>query len=95
VPLADIARLRTLLAAMEREQRVTRVAAELYFSRAAVENAKRQLIERLERDGSITAAIYRDMLGASRKFAIALLDYFDHSGVTLRAGDERKLRAPA
>ena len=38
---------------------------------------------------------YRDLLGASRKFAIALLDYFDHSGVTIRVGDARKLRAKA
>ena len=44
-------------------------------------------------DGKITAATYRDVLGASRKFAIALLDYFDHTGVTLRIGDERKLRS--
>jgi hypothetical protein len=29
---------------------------------------------------------------ASRKFAIALLDYFDHIGLTTRAGDTRKLR---
>jgi hypothetical protein len=33
------------------------------------------------------------MLGASRKFAIALLDYFDHAGVTTRVGDVRRLRA--
>jgi hypothetical protein len=33
------------------------------------------------------------VLDASRKFAIALLDYFDHSGVTTRVGDTRKLRS--
>jgi selenocysteine-specific elongation factor len=95
VPPADLPSLRTLIATMEREQRITRVSAELHFSRAIVDTAKRQLIERLERDGTITAAAFRDMLGASRKFAIALLDYFDHVGVTLRVGDERKLRMPA
>ena len=30
---------------------------------------------------------YRDVLNASRKFAIALLDYFDHIGLTTRVGD--------
>jgi selenocysteine-specific elongation factor len=95
VPSSDLTRLRTLLAAMERDQRITRVGAELYFNPAAVDAAKKQLVERLERDGTITAAAYRDVLGASRKFAIALLDYFDHIGVTLRTGDERKLRMPA
>ena len=29
--------------------------------------------------------------GASRKFAIALLDHFDHTGVTTRVGDTRRL----
>jgi selenocysteine-specific elongation factor len=92
---AEAGRLRSLLAAMEREQRITRVATELYFSSEAVVEARRQLVERLRRDGSITAAGYRDVLGASRKFAIALLAYFDHSGVTIRTGDERKLRMTA
>jgi selenocysteine-specific elongation factor len=94
MPLSEQARLRTLLAAMERESRVARVAADLYFSRDALAIAKAKLIERLRLDGKITAATYRDVLGASRKFAIALLDYFDHTGVTLRTGDERKLREP-
>jgi len=41
----------------------------------------------------ITAATFRDLLGASRKFAIALLDHFDHTGVTTRVGDTRRLRS--
>jgi selenocysteine-specific elongation factor len=92
LPAADLARLRTLLAAMERENRVVKVATDLYFDRSAVELAKSRLLERLESAGEITAATYRDLLNASRKFAIALLDYFDHSGVTVRVGDARKLR---
>ena len=56
------------------------------------EAAKTRLTERLKADGEITAAVYRDMLSASRKFAIALLDYFDHAGLTTRVGDLRKLR---
>jgi selenocysteine-specific elongation factor len=94
LPQSELPRLRTLLAAMERENRIVRVAAELYFGPAALDAAKAILIERLQLDGKITAAVYRDLLGASRKFAIALLDYFDHTGVTLRSGDDRKLRAP-
>jgi selenocysteine-specific elongation factor len=95
LPPPELPRLRTLLTAMERENRVVRVASELYFSPAALEVAKASLIERLQIDGKITAAVYRDVLRASRKFAIALLDYFDHAGVTLRSGDDRKLRTPA
>ena len=42
--------------------------------------------------GEITAAGFRDLIGASRKFAIAFLDWCDRTGVTLRIGDARRLR---
>ena len=94
LPGTELARLRTLLTAMEREGRVVKVATDLYFDGGALEAAKTRLTERLKADGEITAAVYRDMLNASRKFAIALLDYFDHAGLTTRVGDLRKLRPP-
>lgn len=36
-------------------------------------------------------AIFRDRIGASRKFALAFLEYFDSQGVTRRKGDVRIL----
>jgi len=87
------AQLRTVLAAMEREGRVVKIATELYFGRTALDAARSRLVDYLGTHSEISAAIYRDLLGASRKFAIALLDYFDHSGVTTRVGDQRRLRA--
>jgi len=92
---SDIARLRSVLGAMEREGRVIKIATDLYFSRAAFETARARLVGHLGHNPEITAAVYRDLLGASRKFAIALLDYFDHCGVTARVGDARRLRAKA
>ena len=32
------------------------------------------------------------LIGASRKFAIALLEWLDRTGVTVRVGDLRRLR---
>jgi selenocysteine-specific elongation factor len=90
---SDLAQLRTVLGALEREGRVVKIATDLYFSRAALDDARAQLVAHLNANGEITAAAYRDLLGASRKFSIALLDYFDHSGVTTRVGDVRRLRA--
>ena len=94
IPAVDLPRLRTVLAAMEREGRVVKVATDLYFSRAASDAARNSLVEYLKTHSEITAAIFRDLLGASRKFAIALLDHFDHTGVTTRVGDARRLRPP-
>jgi selenocysteine-specific elongation factor len=93
LPPSELARMRTLLGALEREGRVVKIATDLYFSRAAMEAARQRLLDHLKTAPEITAATFRDLLGASRKFAIALLDYFDHSGVTTRVGDARRLRA--
>jgi selenocysteine-specific elongation factor len=90
---SDLPRLRTVLAAMEREGRVIKVATDLYFSRAAADSARAKLLDHLKSHSEITAAAFRDLLGASRKFSIALLDYFDHAGVTTRVGDVRRLRS--
>jgi selenocysteine-specific elongation factor len=92
LPSGELPRLRTILAALEREGRVVKIATDFYFGCSSLEVAKAKLIDRLSADGQITAATYRDVLGTSRKFAIALLDYFDHSGVTTRVGDTRRLR---
>jgi selenocysteine-specific elongation factor len=90
-----VGKLRTVLAAMEREGRVIKVATDLYFSRDAYDAARTKLLDYLAKNPEITAAAYRDLLGASRKFAIALLDHFDHAAVTTRVGDARRLRAKA
>ena len=89
---SDQTRLKNLLAAMERQGRVIKIASDLYFDRSAFDTARARLQQYLATNPEITAASFRDLLGASRKFAIALLDYFDHSGITIRVGDARRLR---
>ncbi len=93
LPPAEIGKLRSVLSALEREGKVVKVATDLYFARTSFDAARAHLTDYLQKHPAITAGAYRDLLGASRKFAIALLDYFDHSGVTTRVGDARKLRA--
>ena len=46
----------------------------------------------IEREGSITLAQARDLFGTSRKYAQALLEYLDETGMTKRVGDVRVLR---
>ena len=82
-----------MLGALEREGRIVKIATDLYFSRArARRRARAPRSSICKTHPEITAATFRDLLGASRKFAIALLDHFDHAGVTTRVGDTRRLR---
>jgi selenocysteine-specific elongation factor len=93
IPAGQLPHLRTVLLAMERQGRIVKIATDLYFSRAAADAAHARLVDYLQTHNEITAAVFRDLLGASRKFAIALLDHFDHTGVTTRVGDTRRLRS--
>jgi selenocysteine-specific elongation factor len=95
IPANQLPRIRTVLLAMEHEGRVVKIATDLYFSRTAADAARSRLVEYLQTHNEITAATFRDLLGASRKFAIALLDHFDHAGITTRTGDTRRLRIPS
>jgi selenocysteine-specific elongation factor len=89
----DVRRLKDLLAQIEREGRVVRVTADLCYAATMVEEARELLRRRIGEHGPITAADFRDLIGASRKFSIALLTYFDRTGFTIRVGDVRKLRS--
>ncbi|HZP42778.1 MAG TPA: selenocysteine-specific translation elongation factor [Candidatus Binatia bacterium] len=81
-----------VLAVLEREGRVVRVAPDLYYARAAAAAAAELVRAHCAQHGEIAAATFRDLIGGSRKYAIALLDWLDRTGVTVRIGDLRKLR---
>jgi len=65
------------------------------LSREEYERAKALLVEECERAGTITLARFRDLLGVSRRVAQLILERFDIDRVTLRVGDERRLRRSA
>ena len=85
-------RLAEVLGVLEGEKRVVRVAPDLYYARGAADEARALVEDHCRTHGDITAAAFRDLIGASRKFAIAFLDWCDRTGVTVRVGDVRKLR---
>ena len=84
-----------LAAFLEREGKLVRVGDGLAVAARPFEDAKRLLVEECEREGSITLARFRDLIGGGRKQAQLLLERFDADGVTRRVGDERVLRRKA
>ena len=48
--------------------------------------------EFIDRNGRMTMAEFRDVIGTSRKYAVPLLEWFDSRGITVRSGDYRMLR---
>ena len=67
-------------------------AEDVVFQPAIFEKMQSLAIEHLREHGSITLAELRDKLQTSRKYAVAVLEFLDSTGVTVRKGDSRQLR---
>jgi selenocysteine-specific elongation factor len=85
-------RLTEVLRVLEQRGDAVRVAPDLYFDPAALDDVRRRTLALLEEKPEITVAELRDLLSASRKYALALLEYFDRKAITVRVGDARRLR---
>ena len=73
---------------------LVKIGAHVY-RRAQIDEIRRRLDAALGRGGTMTPAQFRDALGTTRKYALPLLEWFDATGVTVRDGDVRRLRAGA
>jgi selenocysteine-specific elongation factor len=80
---------------LEQEGRLVRVGDGYAVSPAAYDHARGILVDECEREGDITLARFRDLLGVSRRTSQSLLERFDADGVTRRTGDKRVLRRAA
>jgi selenocysteine-specific elongation factor len=71
---------------------LVRTKEEIYFHAAAMAELQKRLVTWLKEHGEITTPQFKEMTGASRKYTIPLLEYFDAQKVTIRVGEVRKLR---
>ena len=71
---------------------IIKVKEDLFFDAAAVAGLQDRLVSFLQENEEITTPQFKDMTGASRKYVIPLIEYFDSKNVTIRIGDIRKLR---
>lgn len=71
---------------------MVKVSDGVVFSATAYNEMVDKVIAYAKERGKVTLAEVRDMLGTSRKYAQALLEYMDEKKLTRRVGDERVLR---
>jgi len=88
----DAARANDVLMLLVNEGIIIKTKEDLYFHTDAIKGLQNKLVDFLASNGEITTPQFKDMTGASRKFVIPLIEYFDSKKVTLRIGDIRKLR---
>jgi selenocysteine-specific elongation factor len=76
---------------LARRDTIVRVK-EFFFHRAALAALKERLVAHLRAHEDISPSEWKEMVGTSRKYSIPLAEHFDAERVTLRVGDQRRLR---
>lgn len=82
--------VQTVLDVLVAEGKIVRLEPELFMHVTHIEAAQKALIAHLQKNGQITVPEFKALIaGASRKFALPLLNHFDALEITLRQGDLR------
>ena len=71
---------------------VVEISTDLVISAAALSQAAEQVRAFIKQHGPATVSDLRQVVGASRRIVVPLLEYLDRTFVTLRQGDKRTLR---
>jgi selenocysteine-specific elongation factor len=81
-----------IVRALAQRGEIVKVSDEVAFSKKSFDAAVELVKEIITSEGSVSVAQLRDRMSASRKPALALLEYLDAQHVTRRVGDTRVLR---
>jgi selenocysteine-specific elongation factor len=84
--------VRAIFEHLVHEGRFVKIRSGIYFHQVPFENLKEELVTYLKRNKEITTPQFKEITGASRKYTIPLIEYFDQIKLTLRLGDKRVLR---
>ncbi|OPY11296.1 MAG: Selenocysteine-specific elongation factor [Syntrophus sp. PtaB.Bin001] len=83
---------RKVMDVMLREGILVKISEDLYFHRDSLQNLRENYKNLLIKEGKATPSNFRELTGLSRKFIIPLMEYFDLTKLTIRAGEHRLLR---
>jgi selenocysteine-specific elongation factor len=78
-----------ILNALIEQGQLVKLGEGILFLRATYEEAVKRLVAYLHEHGKMTVAEARDILGATRKYILPLLEHMDTLHITRRSGDER------
>lgn len=79
------------LAVLIERGELVEIAPDLIYLRDTLDGIIGAVVEALRQSGTITVAGVRDLIGASRKYSLALLAHLDEKRITRRVGDDRVL----
>jgi len=86
------AHARRVLDYLVRQRRLVRVEDQVVLAYSHYRRAQDMAVETIRTEGVLRSPEFRDRLATSRKYAMALLDFMDARRITLRIGNDRRLR---
>ncbi len=89
---ADPKIIKNMLNLLEKDGKLVRIKEEVYFSAEIIKEIKTKIVEFINENQGLTPSQFASITGASRKYNIPLLEYFDRERFTMRVGDQRVLR---
>ncbi len=85
----DKTRAQKIVTLLLRDRVLLKLGDDLVFHRSALESLRALVIAQKSKTPKLNVAVFKDLAGVSRKYAIPLLEYLDRERVTRRVGDER------
>ena len=70
---------------------LTPVSPDILFLTKDLAQAQQAFLQLQQQHGEVTLADFRDALSTSRKYALAILEYWDRKGITRKTGEARKM----
>jgi selenocysteine-specific elongation factor len=89
----DESTLRDVLQLLIEEQRLVKIKKDLYFHTTCLQDLQSRLMDFLIKNHEISTPQFKEMTGVSRKYTIPLIEFFDSQKITIRVGDNRRLRS--
>ena len=80
-----------LLGSIVEGRRIVQVSDSVAWAPEVFDEMVERIVSQIDEKGEITVAEVRDAFGASRKYALAILEHLDEARVTRRVGDARVL----
>jgi selenocysteine-specific elongation factor len=85
----DRTRAEKILKILLKEGTLAKITEDLVFHASAIARLRETVLRHKQRSNRINVAVFKDLTGLTRKYAIPLLEYLDRERVTRREGDER------
>jgi selenocysteine-specific elongation factor len=86
---AGPAEITGLLGLLADEGELVRVHEDIYVRAVDLTSLEDRILEHFTRSPEMTVGDFKDLSGLSRKYTIPILEHFDRTGVTFRAGEKR------